>query len=161
GMTKSKAREELASVVKPVNERAAEAISPNVALKDFIEGWYLPLYKRKWKRSTAMTNEDRIKHHIVDALGQREMRSLKREELQAFLDSKAKLSFSTVEHLRWDLSQMFNMAVAEGVITKNPATLLYTPRECNRPERRTMTLKEVNKACNALALRERLIVKFA
>lgn len=161
GMTKSKAREELANVVKPVNERAAEAISPNVALKDFIEGWYLPLYKRKWKRSTAMTNEDRIKHHIVDALGQREMRSLKREELQAFLDSKAKLSFSTVEHLRWDLSQMFNMAVAEGLITKNPATLLYTPRECNRPERRTMTLKEVNKACNALALRERLIVKFA
>jgi hypothetical protein len=29
-------------------------------------------------------------------------------------DSKAKLSFSTVDHLRWDLSQIFNMAAAEG-----------------------------------------------
>jgi len=114
-------------------------------LKGFIEVSYLPLYKGKWKPSTAMTNEDRINHHILDALGERQMRSIAREELQALLDSKAKLSFSTVDHLRWDLSQMFNMAVAEGVITKNPATLLYTPRDCSRPERRTMTLKEVKK----------------
>ena len=161
GTTKSKAREDLAKVVKPVNERAAEAVSPTVTLKDFIEGSYLPLYKRKWKRSTAMTNEDRINHHIVDTLGDRPLRSLKREELQAFLDSKTKLSFSTADHLRWDLNQMFNMAVAEGVIVKNPATLLYTPRECTRSEHRTMTLEEVNKACKELPLRERLIVKFA
>src|SRR5207249_10465419 len=100
-------------------------------------------------------------HHIVPAFGEREVRSLKREELQAFLDLKSGLSFSTVDHLRWDLKQILDMAVAEGVITKNPAMLLYTPRECNRAEHQTMTLEEVKKACKELPLRERVIVKLA
>lgn len=43
------------------------------------------------------------------------MKSFGREELQAFLDRKgaAGLSFSTVDHLRWDLDQIVEMAVAE------------------------------------------------
>jgi integrase len=41
------------------------------------------------------------------------------------------------------------------------AALLFTPRECSRPERDVMTLEEVKKACKALPLRERLIVKLA
>ena len=64
-MTKTKAREEMAQIVKPINERVADEISPNVTVEDFVDKVYLPLYRRKWKRSTAMTNKDRIKHHIV------------------------------------------------------------------------------------------------
>jgi len=41
-MTKAKAREELARIVKPINERAADAISPNVTVKDFVEGVICP-----------------------------------------------------------------------------------------------------------------------
>ena len=39
------------------------------------------------------------------------------------------LSFSVVDHLRWDMKQIFDMAVAEGQIERNPALLLFTPRE--------------------------------
>jgi hypothetical protein len=53
------------------------------------------------------------------------------------------------------------MAVAEGVITKNTAALLYTPREWTRSERLTMTLDEVKKASKVLPLRARLIFKLA
>jgi integrase len=160
-ISKSEAREKIAEFVKPVNARAAQALNIHSTLKEFLENSYLPFYKRKWKRSTAMTNVDRINHHIVEAFGNYQMRSLTREELQTFLDYKAKLSFSTVDHLRRDLSQIFHLALAEGVVTKNPAALLFTPRECSRPEKKTMTLEEVTKACNALPLRERLIVKMA
>jgi integrase len=160
-MSKSDAREKIADIVKPINARAAQALNIHSTVKEFVENSYLPFYKRKWKRSTAMTNEDRINHHIIEAFGKRQMRSLMRDELQAFLDSKAQLSFSTVDHLRWDLSQMFHMAVAEGIVAKNPAALLFTPRECTRPAREMMTLEEVKKACKELPLRERLIVKLA
>jgi hypothetical protein len=34
-MTKTKAREEMAKIVKPINERAAEFVPPNVTIKDF------------------------------------------------------------------------------------------------------------------------------
>jgi hypothetical protein len=47
-----------------------------------------------------------------------------------------------VDHLRWDLKQMFHVAVAEGVVITNPAMLLFTPSECNRPEHQTMTLED-------------------
>ena len=160
-MTKSKAQEDLAKIVRPVNERAADAVSPMVTMKCFVEDTYFPLFRRKWKRSTAMTTEDRIRHHIVDSFGQRELRSLKRKDLQALLESKAHLSFSTVDHLRWDLTQIFETAAAEGVITKNPATLLYTPRECRRSQVEAMKLEEVKRIFQILPLRERLIVKFA
>ena len=160
-MTKAKAREELARIVKPINERAADAISPNVTVKDFVEKVYLPFYRRKWKRSTAMTNVDRIQHHIVPVFGNRELRTLTRDELQRFLEGKASLSFSTTDHLRWDLKQMFDLAIGDGVVEKHPATVLFTPRECKKPDRQSMTMKEVQDVLKLLDLRERLIVKLA
>jgi integrase len=160
-MTKSKAREKIAEILQPINSRAAQAANVHLNVKDFIGTVYLPLYRRKWKRSTTATNEDRINHHIVEKFGSRQLRTLGREELQAFLDSKATLSFSTVDHLRWDLKQMFHVAIAEGVVTTNPAMLLFTPRECSRPIHKTMTLEEVKRACGISSLRERLIIKLA
>jgi integrase len=108
-----------------------------------------------------MTNEDRISHHIVSVFDKRTLGSLTRDDLQGFLDSLSGLSFSTVDHLRWDLKQILDMAVAEGLVPKNPAVLLFTPRECTLPEHRAMTLKEVQEALAVLDLRERLILKLA
>jgi hypothetical protein len=76
---------------------------------------YLPFYRRKWKDSTTGTNEDRIGHHVLSQFASRTLGSFSRDDLQRFLDEKAAagLSFSTVDHLRWDLLQIFEMAVAE------------------------------------------------
>ena len=100
-------------------------------------------------------------HHIVGAFGSRELRSLKRDDLQAFLDTKSSLSFSTADHLRWDLKQIFDMALAEGIVARHPALLLFTPRQCAQPEHRALSMKEVKLIFAALGLRERLIVKLA
>ena len=69
--------------------------------------------------------------HLVRSFGDRELSSFRRDELQDLLDLKAKkdeLSFSVVDHLRWDMKQIFDMAVAEGQVERNPALLLFTPR---------------------------------
>jgi integrase len=108
-----------------------------------------------------MTNRDRIKREIIGAFSDRELRTLTRDELQDFLDSKSSLSFSITDHLRWDLRQIFEMAVAEGIVIRNPAAMLFTPRHCSRPEHRTMTIDEVKRAFTVLKLRERLIFKLA
>ena len=91
------------------------------------------------------------------------MTSFKRDELQTLLDAKAGagLSFSTVDHLRWDIKQIFDMAVSEGHIERNPAVLLYTPREVSRGERRVMNIQEVQSFFAVLDQRERLVVKLA
>jgi integrase len=160
-MTKSEAREKIAEILQPINSRAAQAANVHLTVKEFIETVYFPLYKSRWKRSTMATNVDRIHHHIVEKFGNRQMRTLERTELQEFLDSKSHLSFSTVDHLRWDLKQMFYVAVAENIVVKDPTLLLSTPKECAGPEHRTMSLEEVTKACGISSLRERLIIKLA
>jgi integrase len=109
-----------------------------------------------------MTNEDRLAHHLTSEFSARPLGSFGRDELQSFLDWKGTaLSFSVVDHLRWDLKQIFDMAVAEGYLRRNPALLLFTPRECRRPARRVMTFEEVRSLLAALEVRERLIAKLA
>jgi len=159
-ITKSEAQKQFAEFLKTVTDHTPK-ISPNVTLKSFVEDVYFPFYERKWKTSTAMTNKDRIQREIVTPLGHRELRKFTRDELQTILDSKSSMSFSTVEHLRWDFRQIFDMAIAEGIVNRNPADLLFTPRECSKPEHRTMTVDEIKRAFDVLELRERLIFKLA
>jgi hypothetical protein len=71
------------------------------------------------------------------------------------------LSFSVVDHLRWDMKQVFDMAVDEGHVERNPALLLFTPREAAKPVRRVMNMQEVRICFAALDQRERLIAKLA
>ena len=59
------------------------------------------------------------------------------------------------------MKQIFDMAVAEGHVQRNPALLLFTPREAEKPTRRVMTIKEVQICSDVLAQRERLIAKLA
>jgi len=94
-----------------------------------------------------MTNEDRLRVHLEPIYGQRTLGSFNRDELQTMLDGKAEsgLSYSVVAHLRWDLRQILRMAVSEGYIQKNPAELLFIPREAKRPEHTAMNLEEVQK----------------
>jgi integrase len=160
-LSKSKAREAMARIVQPINERTPGTILANITVKTFVESTYFPFFERKWKRSTAMVNRDRVSHHIVGEFGGRELRTVSREELQQFLERKAALSFSTTAHLRWDLKQIFDLAEADGIVRVNPATVLFTPRECARPTHRSLSIKEVQDVLTLLPLRERLIAKLA
>ena len=143
-MTKCDAQAKLATILAPINARQA---TPSATCKfgEFVDQKYLPFYRRKWKRSTFMTNEDRLKHHLVPVFGQRTLGGLTDEGLQPFLEAKANsgLSYSLVAHLRWDLRQILNLAVAKGYLTRNSAELLFVPSEVRRPDKRIMTFDEV------------------
>jgi integrase len=160
-MTKSQAKEKLAEILAPINA-AAKPSSPHRTFGDFVRHTFFPFQRRKWKRSTKMTSEDRIKFHLIGGYGPRMLSDITRDELQHFLDGKSKrLSFSTVDHLRWDLVAIFRMAVSEGCTRRNPAELVFTPREAKKGEKLALSIKEVNRLFEILELRERLIVKLA
>jgi integrase len=161
-MTKSKARAELAAIVAAVNNNKTPE-SEVCKFQDFVKQVFLPFYRRKWKSSTTMTNEDRFKNHLISELGNRVLSSMTRDELQNLLDRKAtaRLSYSIVGHLRWDLKQIFGLAIAEGFVQRNPASLLFVPKGLRQPVRRVMNFEEVNRAFKALKQRESLIIKIA
>lgn len=161
-MTKTEAKAELAAILGPLNSREV-APSRSWLLADFLEQVYLPFYRRKWKGSTTATNEDRLKNHLRSDLGGFKLGTFNRDQLQALLDEKAAsgLSFSLVDHLRWDLKQIFDMAVAEGFLFRNPAQLLFTPRDCPKPVVRIMTIEEVRTLFGVLDTREQLVARLA
>jgi integrase len=159
-MTKGQAREAVARIVAEENaKREADRVWK---FGEFVENIYFPYYSRKWKHSTRENNVNRISFHLVSAFRDRELSSFKRDELQDLLDAKAAgLSFSVVDHLRWDMNQIFEMAIAEGQAQRNPARLLFTPKEAKKPVRRAMIIGEVQLCFSVLAIRERLIAKLA
>jgi integrase len=156
-MTKGDAREAVAEIVKRVKKET----NPKL-FGPFVEGPYFDFYTGKWKASTAENNKQRIRTHLVKAFNEREMASLRRDELQRILDAKSKThSFSVVDHLRWDLKQIFDMAIAEGLLRLNPAALVYTAREAKRPVHLILTIEQVGVVLQTLGERERLIAKLA
>lgn len=159
---KAQARGELDAILAPLNSRA-EAPSPSKKWGEFVTNIYLPFYRRKWKRSSALTNEDRLRAHLAPVYSERTLGSFNRDELQTLLDEKAAggYSYSLVAHIRWDLRQIFRMAVSEGHILRNPAELLFIPRDAKRPEHTAMNREEVQKCFAVLEQRERLIAKLA
>jgi integrase len=160
-MSKSAAREAVNRIVAEENARRQE--NKIWRFGEFVELVYFPYYSRKWKRSTRESVVSRINFHLVTEFGERELTGFRRDELQDLLDRKVKdgLSFSVVDHLRWDMKSVFDMAVAEGHIQRNPALLLFTPKDAKKPVRRVMTMKEVQTCFGALDRRERLIAKLA
>jgi len=156
-MTKSEAREAVAKIV--AQQRATK---DQTLFGDFVEGVFFGFMSRKWKSSTREENLSRIRLHLIGTYKDRELSSFKRDELQDLLDAKARgLSFSVTDHLRWDLRSIFQMAVAEGKIERNPAMLLFTPKEAKRPTRRVMTIEQVQLCFAVLPQRERLIARLA
>jgi integrase len=158
--SKREAEERLDKILEPINSRLDEP-SPDIKFGPFIRQIYLPFYSRKWKGSTVETNTDRVNFHLVKEFDERPLGSFSRsrDELQDFLDRKAKagLSYSVVAHLRWDLRQVFRMAVSEQFLERNPAELLFIPKETPRAATRRMTLDEVRQFFAVLDLRERVI----
>jgi integrase len=160
-MTKSDARAVVQGIVAEMEKgRQEERIW---RFGEFVKTIYFPYYGRKWKASTRVNNMNRVSIHLVETLAGRELKSFRRDELQDLLDGKAGagLSFSTVDHLRWDLKQIFDMAVAEGHVDRNPALLLFTPREAARADKRVMGVEDVQECFQVLDRRERLVVKLA
>jgi integrase len=159
-MPKAKAQSELALILAPINLRFSSP-AETCTFGDFVEHVYFPFYRRKWKGSTARENMGRVRHHLTGEFAAESLKNFRRDGLQSLLDRKAGMgrSFSVVDHLKWDLNQIFEMAVAEGYLRRNPAELLFTPRECRRPETRTMTFEEVRLLFSVLDVRERLIAK--
>jgi integrase len=160
-MTKSDARAVVQGIIAEMEARRQEVRAWRFG--EFVSDVYFSYYGRKWKASTRVNNMNRVTIHLVETLAARELKSFRRDELQDLLDGKAQagLSFSTVDHLRWDLKQIFDMAAAEGHVDRNPALLLFTPREAARAEKRVMNIDEVKACFGVLGQRERLVVKLA
>jgi len=162
-MSKGEAEAILSAILRPVNSGTSQGSKPVYTFEQFVEGVYLPFCRRSWKESTAGTSEQIVKTHLIREFGKHLLHSIRREDLQEFLDRKAlDLSSSVVSHLRWFLNSIFKLAVSDTLIPSNRAAELRIPKKC-QPGRdmRPLAEEEVNKYLEVFDLRERLIARMA
>lgn len=162
-VSRPEAEAKLAEILYPQNLQAGQLVTPIYTFGQFIEVIYLPVYRRKWKPSTAATEENRLTANLVPDLGSILMTEITRGALQKLLDTKATThATSMVAHLRFRLRSIFELAMSEGVVDRNPATALYTPRQCQPSQpRRVLTSEEAAQLIGVLDLREKLIARLA
>lgn len=158
---KNDAERELARILEPIN--GARERNKDFEFGAFVRQIYLPFYRRKWKTSTACSNEQRIVSHLMRPFETRLLTSFTRDELQRVLDEKAVagMSYSVASHLRWDLRQIFRMAMVEGYLLRNPAELLFVPRQARHFPKPRLTLDQVRLMFSVLDLREKVIAGLA
>ena len=89
-ISKGEAEAKLASILAPVNAGAGRKHTTIFTFQEFVNSVYLPLARRRWKASTAMTTEPSIQLHLVQPLGLRFLSEISREDLQSLLDQKAR-----------------------------------------------------------------------
>ena len=66
-----------------------------------------------------------------------------------------------MDHLRWDLTSICELAVAEKILTTNPASSLYTPPTAKKGDCPVMTADDVEHALGAVEFREKVILHLA
>lgn len=160
GMTKGQARTLLLQIIK--DQVGPYAESPVVNVADFIESSFFPVFRRRWKCSTAQTSASRIRSHVIRLLGKRPLIAVTREELQGFMDQLAQAGYSRshLAKLRWDLNSIFRFALSEGVIKSNPAEVLFSA-QVPLQEKRVMNLRQTAMMLAAFDCREALVIRLA
>ena len=153
----------LQEFLKPVNEGTERREKTEQTFEEFIELVYLPVYEQKWKDSTKDTETNRIRYHLVRNLGERPMRKIERAEMQRVLDATAKeCGRSVLDHLRFRLRSIFELAVSEGIADRNPAMALFTPKKYRAGrEKRVMNADHLTKIADLLGIREHVIFRLA
>jgi len=162
-MTRIVAEGILTEILQPVNEGAENPEKIIWTFAKFCEVVYLPVCHQKWKASTGMVETNRLEVHLIRPLKERVMQEITRKELQNLLDKEARsCGRSMVDHLRFRLRSVFTLAMSEGVVDRNPAVALFTPRHYQEGRsRRVLTSEEAVAMIGALDLRERVIARLA
>lgn len=168
-LTKTDAQEKLDALVRPVNEQRG---TTSYTFGTFVTDVVFPWKRRHWKHSTRTSSENEITRILIPRFTDMPLSAFTRTILQDFLDDLASTprvstrerdngtipAWSIVAHSRWHLKMIFDIALNEGLLNRNPAALLHIP-EGPRRERRILTIEQAKILFAAFPLRERLILK--
>ena len=97
---------------------------------DYLERWLEDVAKPGVRPKTYRTYLDITRQHLIPSLGKRKLVKLAPQDVRRFMGEKLAdgLSPKTVKHLRDTLRCALNVAVKDGLLTRNAAALAEAPR---------------------------------
>ena len=161
-MTKHQAQDELANIIAQktggtTQPRADERI---VTLAWFTRNRFFPLREGStWKEATAETRKSAIKQDILAALGELSLAQIDKVMLQTHLNELAKkASEGRVKHARFYLKAIFEEAIEQEFVGKNPARKLVLPSQLRPVDRTTLSWEQLRLVLSSVPLRDRILL---
>lgn len=113
---------------------------------------YMDDVRRFQKRSSQFSEESHLKTWILPLLGKRKINTLKRLDIQLFVNTMADKGKSrkTILNNLSTLKSMLDYAVDVGLIDANPCANVRLPKTEPKTERKAYTLDELQCVCEAL-----------
>jgi integrase len=161
-MTKYQAQDSLEEVIAQrtggsTQPRADERI---VTLAWFTRNRFFPLREGStWKEGTAASRKSAIERDLLANLGEVPMEQVDKFMLQTHLNRLARtLSAGRVMHARFFMKAIFEEAIDQGFVEKNPARKLMLPKDLRPVDRTTLTWNQLRLVLASAPLRDRILL---
>ncbi len=161
-MSKRQAHDELGKIIAQktggtTQPRADERI---VTLAWFTRNRFFPLREGStWKEETAAIRKIEIEQDILKRLGDLPLGQIDKVMLQTHLNDLAKkLSQGRVQHARFYLKAIFEEAIEQEFIAKNPARKLIPPNHLRASDTTTLSWDQLRRVLASVPLRDRILL---
>lgn len=161
-MTKSGAREALRAAIVKQTGQSIE----NRAMKDssvtfewFVRNRYFPPRSGDWRPQTAIEKRAQIEIDLIQRFGEYPLDSFDRFVLQTHLNSFAgRYSQDRVKQARSYLKSIFDEAIEQEFLMKDPSRKLRIPRNLRPKDKRILTWEQLGAATARAEQRDGLIL---
>lgn len=116
-------------------ETGLNLISEKMTVQQYAMMWVETYKKNTVSRTTYVTYVGRLKNYILPKIGSMCMNQVKPTHLQGVLNSAPGMSKDFYEKMQNHMYQMFDRAVKDGIILRNPADDLKIPKATNGTHR--------------------------
>lgn len=123
-------------------------------LGEYLHEWFEKIKKPELSEASVANWRSMINKHVLPAFGNRKMRAIKAIELQAWLNSFAGESKSTIAQAAAVIRNVFASAHADRLTSTNPASALKLPKAGSAEKRRSLTREESDKIERIIAEHE-------
>jgi len=161
-VTKRQAQDALEQIVaqKTGGTTQPKADESIVTLGWFTRNRFFPLREGStWKEATATSCRSAIERDLLRKFGLVPMEQIDKFMLQTHLNHLARtLSAGRVMHARFDLKAIFEEAIDQGFIAKNPARKLILPKQLRPVDRTILTWDQLRLVLASVPLKDRVLL---
>jgi integrase len=135
--TEEEAHQHATEVLRTVGLLLPAVANRDITLREYAEQWLADIQVEK-EAATVRNYTERLRRHVLPALGHLKVREIQRAHIKAFVGEKRRLGYSKngVRLMKAPLTVMLSDAVDDGLIAANPALQLGR-RKASRADRLT------------------------
>ena len=100
----------------------------DITFKEWADKWLSLKWGSVREISYSTSYEAPTENKLIPMFGKRKLKDITKSELQMYINSKSRYSFSELANLKLCLKQIFQSAADENLISKNPAQNLKLPK---------------------------------